>query len=164
MFWLVVVSYWVHLVATVVWLGGMVLMAAVAWPAWRQGTLSANHWLDLQQRFWPWVNGSLVVLLLSGFWQMTNDSNYGGFLVLDGVWAWAILLKHVAFGGMVGISVYVQFGLYPAVARNRLLAEKRPTLAAAEQERLEKQEIGLLRLNLVCAMVVLFFTAVATAV
>jgi uncharacterized membrane protein len=100
-FWILAVSYWIHLLATVVWLGGLALLALVAWPALRQETLSANQWLALQKRFLPWANGSLVLLLITGFVQMTNDPNYNGFMVIDSVWAGAILLKHVAFGGMV---------------------------------------------------------------
>lgn len=163
-FWVLVFSYWIHLLSTVVWLGGMALMLLVALPALRRGTLAANNWLALQQRFTLWVNGSLVLLLITGFVQMTNDPNYEGFLVVDTLWAWAILLKHLAFLGMVGIAVYVQFSLYPAMARARLLAEKRPQLSASEQEKLNAREIRLLRLNLLCAAIVLFFTAVATAI
>jgi hypothetical protein len=50
------------------------------------------------------------------------------------------------------------------MSRLSLLAEKRPDLAAAEREKLQRQEMRLLRLNLLCAAIVLLFTAVATAV
>ncbi len=139
-------------------------MAFVALPALRRGTLAANQWLTLQQRFTLWANGSLVVLLVTGFVQMTNDPNYSGFLVVETVWAWAILLKHVAFVGMVLIAVYLQVSLYPAMNRLSLMLEKRPNLAAAEQEKLTRQEHRLLHLNLLCATAVLLCTAIATAV
>ena len=164
MFWILVFSYWVHLLATAVWLGGMALMALVAWPALTKGSLAANQWLTLQQKFLPYVNLSLILLLLTGFIQMTNDENYAGFLVVDSVWAWALLIKHIAFGGMVVLTAYVQFSLYPAVERTKLLAEKRPSAATATQTELQQKEVRLLRLNLVCATAVLFCTAVATAV
>lgn len=163
-FWLLVFSYWLHLLATVVWLGGLALVVLVAWPALRQGTVVANQWLTLQQRFLPWANGSLVVLLITGFVQMTNDPHYSGFLVIDSLWSGALLAKHLAFLGMVLIGAYMQAILYPAMTRTRLLTEKRPSLAGAEQEQLSLQEIRLLRLNLLCAAAVLFFTAVVTAV
>ncbi len=163
-FWILVVSYWFHLLATVVWLGGLALMLLVAWPALRRGTLADNHWLALQQQFMPWANGSLIVLLITGFVQMTNDPNYNGFLLIDSLWAGAILVKHLAFGGMVVIGVYVQWSLYPAMDRLKLLGEKRPSLIQSEQAVLTQREIRLLRLNLLCAMAVLLCTAVATAV
>ena len=162
--WILVVSYWIHLVATAVWLGGMALMFFVAWPAFIKGTLTANHWLTLQQKFTPYVNFSLVFLLITGFFQMTQDEHYNGFLVMDSTWAWAILVKHIAFMGMVLITGYIQFSLYPAIERTKLLLEKRPNLAASQQDELQQKEVRFLRVNLLCAVAVLFCTAVATAV
>lgn len=139
-------------------------MAGVALPALRQGTLADNQWFALQRRFLPWADASLVLLLFTGFVQMTNDPNYNGFLAVDSLWAWAILLKHIAFGGMVLIMAYVQFVLYPGMARLQLLGEKRPSLAQAEQSKLNQREVLMLRVNLACAVLVLLFTAMATAV
>ncbi len=163
-FWILVASYWIHLLATVVWLGGIALMAFIAWPALRQGALSSNQWFMLQKRFVPWVNAALIVLLITGFIQMTNDENYNGFLAVDSLWAWAMLLKHIAYGGMVVLTVYLQFGLHPAMSRLALLAETQPETAAAERDKLAAREIRYLRLNVLAAMLVLLFTAVATAV
>ncbi len=163
-FWVLVASYWVHLLATVIWLGGVALMAFIAWPALRQGTLSSNQWFRLQKRFLPWVNAALIILLITGFIQMTNDENYSGFLAIDSLWAWAILLKHVAYGGMVALTAYLQFFLYPAMGRLALLEESRPETAAVERDKITRREIRYLRLNLVAAAAVLLFTAIATAV
>jgi uncharacterized membrane protein len=163
-FWILAISYWIHLLATAVWLGGMSLMAVVALPALRKGTLTENQWFALQRRFLPWADVSLVLLLFTGFLQMTNDPNYNGFLAVDSVWSWAILLKHIAFIGMVVIIAYVQFVLYPGMERMRLLGEKRPLLAVSEQAKLSRREVLMLRLNLLCAGLVLLCTAVATAV
>lgn len=164
MFWILAISYWIHLLATIVWLGGIAMMALVAWPALKQGALASNQWLNLQRRFMPWANISLVILLITGLVQMTNDANYTGFLSVDSVWAWAILIKHLAFMGMVLITVFIQVFLYPSMSRLTLLAEKRPKTAASEREKLHRQEIWSLRLNLLCAVAVLLFTAIATAI
>lgn len=158
---ILVLSYWIHLLTTVVWLGGMAVMGLVALPAWRKQTLSDNQWFVLQERLTPWVNGSMVLLWITGFYQMTTDEHYTGFLAVDSTWAWAILLKHVAIILMMIIGLYIQLSIYPAVRRTRLLAQK---IAIDEQETLAQREAMLLRLNLVCAGVVLLFTAIATAV
>ncbi|MBP8057933.1 MAG: CopD family protein, partial [Chloroflexi bacterium] len=150
--------------ATVIWLGGLALLMLVALPALQQRTLGENQWLALQQRFTPWANVSLVVLLLTGFVQMTNDPNYTGFLQVDSVWAGAILVKHIAFAGMVGLSFYLQRVIYPAMERAKLLGEKRPQLAASEQAKLQHQEHRLLWLNVLCAAAILLCTAIATAI
>ncbi|NCF65803.1 MAG: hypothetical protein GWP61_07505 [Chloroflexi bacterium] len=164
MFWILAISYWIHLLATIVWLGGIAMMALVAWPALKQGVLASNQWLNIQRRFVPWANISLVILLITGLVQMTNDANYTGFLSVDSVWAWAILFKHLAFMGMVLITVFIQVFLYPSMSRLTLLAEKHPKTAASEREKLHRQEIWSLRLNLLCAVAVLLFTAIATAI
>lgn len=163
-FWVLAFSYWIHLIATVIWLGGLALTVLVAWPALRQGTLAANQWVAIQKRFLPWANGSLVILLITGFVQMTNDTHYNGFLVLDSIWAWAMLLKHVAYAGMVIVSFYLQGVVYPEMTRLSLALAKRPQLVEAEEAQLQQREKRLLQVNMGCALLVLLFTAVATAV
>lgn len=164
MFWLLVFSYWVHLLATAVWGGSVLVMAAAAVPAFRQHSLADNPWLKLQKRLLPWVNLSLVLLLLTGFVQMTMDTHYRGFLTFDSTWAWALLAKHMVFLMVIGVAVYWQFGYFPAVARTAVLAAQKPHLAQAEQARLARQEKLLLVVNVVCAGLILFCTAVLTAV
>lgn len=163
-FWAISLSYWLHLLSTVVWLGGLSLMTLVAWPAVRRQVLAVDQWIALRRRFAPWANISLVVLWITGFLQMTSDSNYEGFLVINSLWAQAILIKHLAVIAMMGFGLYIQWRVHPNLERINLLAEKKPELAQAERESLVQQEARLLRLNLVCAAAVLFFTAIATAI
>lgn len=162
--WALALSYWVHLLATVLWIGGIVSMAIVAWPAVRRRILDADQWVSLQKRFTPWANGSLILLWVTGFLQMTADPNYEGFLVVDTLWAQAILLKHIAVAGMMIFGFYIQWRIYPALSRLALLEKKQPKMASAEREKLTRRELRLLRVNLVCAVAVLMFTAVATAI
>lgn len=163
-FWVLTLSYWLHLLSTVVWLGGLALMALVAWPAVRSHIMTTDEWVQLRLRFTPWANVSLVILWITGFLQMTADENYEGFLSISNMWSQAILIKHVAVLGMMLFGLYIQLRLHPALGRLALLATKKPELAATEQANLTQKEIRLLRLNLVCAAAVLFCTAVATAI
>ena len=163
-FWVLALSYWVHLVATVVWLGGLVTLAAVAWPEVRGRMMSAEQWVALRRRSVPWANLSLALLWVTGFLQMTADDNYEGFLRFDDLWSQAILIKHLGVIGMMVFGFVIQYRIYPALERAALLGQKRAELAAAEQARLGRQEQRLLRLNLVAAAAVLLCTAVATAV
>jgi uncharacterized membrane protein len=163
-FWVLTLSYWFHLLATVVWLGGLVSMAIIAWPTVRQRILNADQWVTVQKRFTPWANASLVILWVTGFLQMTADSNYEGFLAVDSLWAKAILIKHLAVIGMMIFGIYIQWRIQPALARLALLENKHPEQAADKREILTRQEIRLGRLNLICAVAVLFFTAIATAI
>lgn len=163
-FWILTLSQWLHLLATVVWLGGLTLMALVAWPAVRKQVLDTGQWAQLQQRFTPWANLSIVILWITGFLQMTADPNYEGFLNFSTLWAQAILIKHLAVIGMVVFGLYLQWRVQPALARLMLLEKKQPARAEEERQRLAQQENRLVVLSLVCAVAVLFCTAVATAI
>jgi uncharacterized membrane protein len=163
-FWMLTLSYWMHLLATVIWLGGLALMAVVGWPAVRRHLLESDQWALLLRRFTPWANASMILLWVTGFLQMTSDPNYDGFLAVNSLWAQALLFKHIAVLGMMAFGIYAQMRIHPALARVALLEQKRPAMAKAEREQLALRENRLLRLNLVCAAVVLFFTAVATAI
>jgi uncharacterized membrane protein len=162
--WTLTLSYWVHMLATVVWLGGLSSMAILAWPAVRKNVMDIDQWVQLQRRFTPVANASLVILWVTGFLQMTADPNYEGFLAVNSLWAQAILVKHIAVLGMMAFGLYIQLRIQPALGRLALLEKKKPEHAAAERERLARQEMRLVRLNLICAAAVLFFTAVATAI
>ena len=162
--WILTISYWLHLLTTVVWLGSLLVMALIALPAWLQQSLSDNQWFRFQSRLLPYVNASMVVLWITGFYQMTVDEAYTGFLAIDSTWAVAILLKHVAVVAMTAIGLYGQFRVLPMFERIELLRQNRPKLASAELANIQTQEQRLLRINLLCAVLVLFFTAMATAI
>ena len=163
-FWVLTLSYWLHLLSTVVWLGGLALLALVAWPAVRKDMLDAGQWAGLQQRFTPWANISLVILWITGFLQMSADPNYDGFLAVKSLWSQALFIKHIAVAGMMVFGLYLQLRVQPALARLSLLEKKQPELASAEREKLARQENRLVKLSLICAVAVLFFTAIATAI
>ena len=162
--WILSITYFFHLITTVTLLGSLAAVVILALPALRRGEINQNQWLILQKRIIPWSNGSLIVLLLTGFYQMTNDPSYAGFLVFDGIWAWAMLFKHVAYVSMAGVTLFLQFSVYPDVDRLDLLAQSKPGIAAAEKESLLNREQQLLRINVICAVLILLFTAIMTAV
>lgn len=164
--WVLAISYWLHMVATIVWVGGLALMALVVWPGARAvlgpGPELAGFIRRLQQRFNPLAWASLAVLVATGLTQMAGNDNYAGFLQIDNTWAVAILVKHLAIGGMVLIGLYLQLVLQPALARLALLEARGH--AAPEAEPLRRRELNLTRLNLICGILVLGFTAVARVV
>jgi uncharacterized membrane protein len=164
--WILALSYWLHMVATIVWVGGLALMALVVWPGARAalgpGPELAALLTRLQRRFSPLAWGSLAVLVVTGLTQMSASEHYDGFLRVDNPWAVAILLKHLAVGGMVVLGVYQQWAVQPALARLAVLqAHGRD---ASGMEALRRRELWLTRLNLGCGLLVLAFTALARVV
>lgn len=157
------ISYFLHLVATVVWLGGMGLLVLLLYPLQQRDSRWDDALLDsLEARFRPVANFSLLVLLVTGVVQTSEDAHYGGLLNFDSPWSRAILAKHVVMLGMVLIVGFLQFGLEPALERLRLLHQKNPQGPALAQLRARRRR--LMRVNFGLGMLVLLFTASATAI
>jgi putative copper resistance protein D len=168
------VLYAVHLLAAVVWIGGLVMLSGVVLPAARRvmstradaKTLAMDPvetvLAELERRFTPLANLSLVTLIATGMLQMSADENYGGFLQFANTWAWAMLFKHLAVIGMALIVGYVALVLEPERRRlQTLAAAKRPDDEATQD--LARRRTRLAKLNLVCGLLTLVFTAIATA-
>lgn len=164
-FWALTIAYWLHMLATVIWIGALASLALVILPAARRA-LDAQGYANLlgqiQKRFDPLAWFSIVLLAGTGMIQMSANPNYAGFLAIDNRWAIAILIKHLVFLVMVGVSAYMTWGLLPQLRR---LAMRRARQAAAgedsETNRVASQEAWLLRLNLILGVLVLGLTAVA---
>ena len=166
--WALSALYGFHLLATVIWVGGLFVQALIVWPAAR-GALGPGLLLaDVQARwrrvFNPLAWMSLAILIVTGLFQMTADPNYHGTLVIDSSWSVAMLVKHGAAAGMAVIGAVSQAFIEPALARAQLqLRRSRPEADLTGGQALERRETQLLWLNLACAVVVLICTAVATS-
>jgi len=159
-------SYTLHLVATVVWIGGLVTMAFVVQPVINSLLSdqkdSARAAEAIQKRFTPLANISLVVLVLTGMVQMTNNKFYRGFLQFDDLWAQAILLKHLAVIAMIVVAGMITFSIQPALRRNAMLIAAGVD-DAGMADKLKAQQTRLMRIDLALSGVVLILTAIARA-
>ncbi|MBN1966892.1 MAG: CopD family protein [Anaerolineae bacterium] len=161
-----VIAFFFHLIATIVWIGGLALLVLVVWPVGRQVLGDTPAYADLlaalRKRFTPLANLSLVVLIVTGMIQMGGDPNYDGLLVFDNDWSRAILLKHLAIIGMVIVGGVLQWGIAPAQERLALLRAR--DKATPEADQLARRERWLNSANLILGVAVLLLTAVATAI
>ena len=97
---------------------------------------------------------------------MSSNPNYDGFLRLDNTWALAILVKHLVFLAMAGISAYLTWSVLPGLGRiamRQAVARREGSVATGDAGQLGRQETRLLRLNLVLGVLVLALTALARA-
>lgn len=156
------VAYWLHMLATVGWIGSLAAMALIVLPAARRVLDPAAFSLllaRLQARLQPVAWFCLVLLGGTGMFQMSAHPSYGGFLSIHNDWAIALLAKHLVIGLMVLTSAYLTWGLLPALQRTALLrasgAAVNPDLVA----RLERRETRILQVNLLLSAIVLALTA-----
>jgi uncharacterized membrane protein len=161
--WILALSYWLHFLATIVWIGGLALMALVVWPGARAmlgpGPEFGELIRRLQNRFNPLAWLSLAVLIVTGLTQMEASPHYDGLLRITNPWTVAILGKHLVVGGMILIGLYMQLSLQPELARLALLESR--GRAAPNADILRRREAGLIWLNLACGALVLALTAIA---
>lgn len=160
--WALSIAYWLHMLATVIWIGGLAILSILVIPSAKQA-LDEQAYAALlekiQRRLDPLAWFSMLVLLGSGMLQMSSSPNYGGFLALDNSWAAAILVKHVLFILMVAISGYITWGILPALRRAALRQARGQDVPQIDE--LQHREANLLRLNLILGVLVLALTALA---
>jgi len=98
----------IHLLAALIWVGGMFFAYVVLRPAAvevLEPPQRLSLWNAVFRRFFPWVCGAVAVLLLSGFCMIYL---YGGFAQVPGH-VHAMLALGLA---MVAIYGYVYFACY----------------------------------------------------
>ena len=158
-------AYWAHMIATVIWIGGLAAIALLVVPAARktlQDEQLSKFLAALQKRLSPLAWFSLAVLVGTGMFQMSANPSYQGFLSIENSWAAAILVKHILFFGMIALASYQTWWLMPAIQRSLLLRQSRP-VDSDEAVRLQKQETWIVNINLALGVLVLLLTALARA-
>ncbi|OGO65777.1 MAG: hypothetical protein A2Z45_08055 [Chloroflexi bacterium RBG_19FT_COMBO_55_16] len=162
--WALSLAYWLHMLATILWIGGLSAVVLLVLPAARQGLEVGQYarLLDkIQRRLDPLGWLSLAVLLGTGLFQMSANPNYTGLLTISNRWAVAILIKHLVFLVMIAVSAYLTWGLFPTLRRIALLRARGQDVPGAD--RLARRELLLLRLNLILGVIILALTSLARA-
>ncbi|MBI3160235.1 MAG: DUF4149 domain-containing protein [Chloroflexi bacterium] len=156
------ISYWLHMLATAAWIGGILLLGLVLYPILEKALPPDEFYRlvhKINRRMDPvgWL--SLTVLTATGLIQMSANPNYGGFLSIENRWATAILLKHIAFLGILGTSAFQTWRVAPELERALFLkAHANPKVNPCTHQARIRQ---LIWINLLLAILVLVFTAVA---
>jgi uncharacterized membrane protein len=162
--WALTLAYWLHMLATVVWIGGLGGLVLFILPAARKQLNPAEFTTTLeryQSRLDNLAWMSIAILLSTGLFQMSASPHYEGWLSIHNLWTAAILVKHIFFFGMVGLSAYLTWGVLPALRRNSLLISRGRD--APQVGTLQQRHLFLVRLNLILGVVVLGLTAIARA-
>ena len=152
------------MLATVIWIGGLATLSILVLPSARQVLDTSDYakmLVGIRRKLNPLGWLSLLVLVGTGMFQMSANPNYEGFLAFNNQWAVAILLKHIVFLLMAGISAYLTWGLLPKLSR--LALRQSEGQHSAEAESMRKREATLTRINLILGAIVLALTAVARA-
>jgi len=163
--WAIALVFWLHMLATVAWLGGLAAIAILVLPAAKRVLKPADQLAfieAMQRRLEPLAWFSLAILIVTGLFQLSVNPHYDGFLSTSGQWSLAILTKHILVVLMVVVSAIQTWEVLPAIRRGLLRIEKGQA-DEAEVKRLQKLETMLLRLNIGLSITILAATAFARA-
>ena len=162
--WALALIYWIHMLATVTWIGGIVAISILVLPAAKRVLKPVDQlaFLDaMQKRLEPLAWFSITALIATGLFQLSTNEHYNGFLDVSTQWSLSILIKH-SLGLVMGAVTAVQtWEVLPAIRRTLMRKEK----GASEEEiiRLQKREERLLKANLILSVLILGATALARA-
>jgi len=157
------VIYWLHMLATVTWIGSLAAINLLVLPAANR-TLKLVDQLSfiaaLQKRLEPVAWFSIGLLLATGLFQLSANPHYDGFLATSTQWSLAILIKHGLGIIMVVVSAIQTWEVIPAIHRTLM---KKESADADELAKLQRREVILLRANLILSVLILGATAFARA-
>ncbi len=145
---LIALSYWLHTLATVVFVGHFVLLAAIYLPA-LANTPTALSAISKRSRWWLYA--SMLVFTITGVYLMFVDPNYQGIGNFNNFWSVMMLVKHLLLVGMIGMGFW-----FNAIMRvGPLLSSNMGMVQALGRFR------GYVNAMAICGVLVLLLTALA---
>ena len=153
---LLVLSLWLHSLATVVLIGYFVCLSLVYLPYLSKlfsGVALGAALDEVSQRVRPWLGSSLLVFLISGAYLTFGDANYLGLGGFGNSWSVLMLVKHLLVLAMVGLWILLGMTLRGGLT------------VAAKDPRARFEPLWRVRLIIhgtsVCGALVLLLTVVA---
>jgi len=148
---LIIACYWIHLVATVIWIGGITFIIFIAIPSSKQvlGAESGKLMGEISKRFTPLANYSIILLFVSGIVLAGLNKQFSGVRVLESNWTMVLILKLVLFFSMTAIHFYRGLVLAPKIMR---------TATQTEKTALQELSINLVKVNFALGLSVLLLS------
>ena len=142
-------SYWLHAVATVIFIGHFVLLAFIYLPVLSKNDNGAAL-SEISKRSRAWMYGSLIIFMITGIYLMVVDTNYMGVGNFGNAWAVVMLVKHMLIIVMIALGFW-----YNAILRvGSLMSSNHPGPAIARFR-------TYVNTMAVCGVLVLLLTAFA---
>ena len=150
-------SHFVHLLATVIWIGGIFMVLFVIIPSARTslepGAMSGLM-KEITGKFTPMANLSILVMVITGVILAVYGEKFTDFLNVSNIWGGILFFKHIVVALMIIIHFYRGLVLAPRIGRLSAQAAGSISLPS-EIARLQKFSLNLVKTNLVLGMFVL---------
>lgn len=155
-------SHFIHLLATVIWIGGIFMVLFVILPSARKSLESsamAGLMKEITGKFTPLANTSILLMVITGVIIAFYEQKFVGFFNVSNHWNGMLFSKHVVVAMMIIIHFYRGLVLAPRIGRLSAQTAGSTTLPS-EIARLQKLSLNLVKTNMVLGIIVLLVTAV----
>ena len=154
---ILIIFYWLHLISTVVWIGGIVFILFIAIPSARQVLEAEAGKLmeEVSKRFTPLANYSIILLVVTGVVLTASNKQFSGIESLGNKWTLVMSLKHTIVLVMIAIHFYRGLLLIPKIGR---------TESSTEKKSLQKRSLNLVKVNFALGVIVLLLSGITLAV
>jgi uncharacterized membrane protein len=161
--WAIALTFWLHMLAVVTWIGSLVSISLLILPAATR-TLEPVDQLAfieiIRKRLEPIAWFCISLLVVTGLFQMSVNVHYNGFLSTSNQWSLAILAKQILVVILIVVSAIYTWEVLPAIRRALIRKDK---IDQEELAALQRREKILLRASLVLVVLILLATAFARA-
>lgn len=150
-------SYWLHLISTVVWIGGIFFILFIAIPSSKQvmGAEPGKLMGEISKRFTPLANYSIILLVVTGIILSGLNKQFTGLGNFGNNWTLVLTLKHILVLAMIVIHFYRGLLLIPEIGRTESSTEKKSLL---------KISLNLVKVNFFFGILVLLLSAISSVV
>ncbi|MBI1811372.1 MAG: DUF4149 domain-containing protein [Nitrospirae bacterium] len=147
------VSYWLHLIATVIWIGGIAFILFIAIPSAKQvlGADAGKLMGEISKRFTPIANYSIIFIVVTGAALTGFNKQFSGIGNFGNSWSLTLIMKHVLVFVMVAVHFYRGLVLAPKIARTETVSQKTS---------LQKLSLNLVKVNFCLGVMVLLLSGI----
>lgn len=149
--------YWLHLIATVIWIGGITFILFIAIPSANQvlGAEAGKLMGEISKRFTPIANYSIILLIVTGAVLTAVNKQFLGIGNFGNSWSLGLIMKHVLVFVMVAVHFYRGLVLAPKIAK---------TDAVSEKTSLQKLSLNLVKVNFCLGAIVLLLSGIISVI
>lgn len=155
-------SHLLHVLGTVVWIGGILMTLLVILPGAKAALESApmvgKMMKEVAKRFTPLANISILILIATGIIIFYYDKNYTSFLDTKNRWNALIAIKHF----LVAIMIIIHF--YRGLILTKKIEKSFSKSNEMQIAKLKKLSLDLVKANFVLGIIVLLSTAVIISI
>ncbi len=150
---ILVTFYWLHLLATVIWIGGITFILFIAIPSSKQvlGADAGKLMGEISKRFTPLANYSIIFLIVTGIALTGFNKQFSGIGIFENSWTLVLVLKHILVLGMVVVHFYRGLVLSPKIVK---------TTSVTEKATLQKLSLNLVKVNFSLGLLTLLLSGI----